>query len=58
MFVFYNISYCIINFNSLISIILLAIERDGKKVSKEELTRLMEDSYINEFTIYRSNILK
>ena len=45
-------------YDYLISIILLAIERDGKKVSKEELTRLMEDSYINEFTIYRSNILK
>lgn len=45
-------------YDYLISIILLAIERDGKKVSKEELTRLMEDSYINEFTVYRSNILK
>ena len=45
-------------YDYLISIILLSIERDGKKVSKEELTRLMEDSYINEFTIYRSNILK
>lgn len=45
-------------YDYLISIILLAIEKDGKKVSKEELTRLMEDSYINEFTVYRSNILK
>lgn len=42
----------------LTSIILLAIDIDGRKVSKEEFTRLMEDKYINEFTIYRSNVLK
>lgn len=41
----------------LISIILLAIDIEGRKVSKEEFTRLMEDKYINEFTMYRSNIL-
>lgn len=45
-------------YDYLISIILLSIDIDGKKVSKEELTNLMEDRYINEFTIYRSNILK
>ncbi|APC78925.1 TPA: UvrD-helicase domain-containing protein [Clostridium botulinum] len=44
-------------YDYLISIILLAIDINGKKISKEELTRLMEDKYINEFTIYRSNIL-
>ena len=45
-------------YDYLISVILLAIDIDGKKVSNEEFTRLMEDKYINEFTIYRSNILK
>ncbi|EQK42667.1 uvrD/REP helicase N-terminal domain protein [[Clostridium] bifermentans ATCC 638] len=45
-------------YDYLISVILLAIDIDGRKVSNEEFTRLMEDKYINEFTIYRSNILK
>lgn len=45
-------------YDYLISIILLAIDIEGRKVSKEELISLMEDRYINEFTIYRSNILK
>ena len=44
-------------YDYLTSIILLAIDIDGRKVSKEEFTRLMEDKYINEFTIYRSNVL-
>lgn len=44
-------------YDYLISIILLAIDIDGRKVSKEEFIKLMEDKYINEFTIYRSNIL-
>jgi len=44
-------------YDYLISIILLAIDIDGRKVSKEEFTRLMENKYINEFTIYRSNVL-
>lgn len=44
-------------YDCLTSIILLAIDIDGRKVSKEEFTRLMEDKYINEFTIYRSNVL-
>ncbi|MGL5766178.1 MAG: UvrD-helicase domain-containing protein [Sarcina sp.] len=44
-------------YDYLISIILLAIDIDGRTVSKEELTRFMEDKYINEFIMYRSNIL-
>ena len=45
-------------YDYLISVILLSINKNMKRVSKEELIRLMEDNYINEFTIYRSNILK
>lgn len=44
-------------YDYLISIILLAIDINGRKVSKEEFTRLMEDKYINEFIIYRSNMI-
>lgn len=44
-------------YDYLISIILLAIDIDGRKISKEDFTRLMESKYINEFTIYRSNVL-
>lgn len=45
-------------YDYLISIVLLSINIDGKKVSREEFTRLMEERYINEFIEYRSNILK
>lgn len=44
-------------YDYLISIISLAIDIDGRKVSKEDFTKLMESKYINEFTIYRSNVL-
>lgn len=41
----------------LLSIILLAIDADKKRISKEELIRLLEDKYMSEFISYRSNIL-
>lgn len=41
----------------LISVILLSVDKNKKKVSKDELIRLLEDKYINEFIIYRSNIV-
>lgn len=41
----------------LMSIILLAINDNNKKVSKEALIRLLEDKYMSEFIKYRANIL-
>ncbi|ELC8465723.1 ATP-dependent helicase [Clostridium perfringens] len=41
----------------LMSVILLAINDNNKKVSKEALIRLMEDKYMSEFITYRANIL-
>lgn len=45
-------------YDYLISIILLAVDIDGKKVNKDEFIKFMEDNYIGEFTIYRSNVLE
>ncbi|MDK2564510.1 UvrD-helicase domain-containing protein [Romboutsia sedimentorum] len=41
----------------LLSVILLAIDANNKKISKEELIKLLEDKYMSEFISYRSNIL-
>ena len=45
-------------YDYLISIILLAVDIEGKKLNKDEFTKFMENKYIDEFTRYRSNILK
>ncbi|BFK82565.1 UvrD-helicase domain-containing protein [Clostridium baratii] len=44
-------------YDYLISIILLAVDIDGKKVNKDEFIKFMEDKYANEFIIYRSKVL-
>lgn len=45
-------------YDYLLSIIVLSINIDGNYVNKDEFTKFMEVEYINEFTIYRSNIPK
>lgn len=41
----------------LMSVVLLAVDKNKKKISKDELIRLLEDKYMNEFITYRSNIV-
>lgn len=45
-------------YDYLISIILLSVDIDGKKVNKDEFTKFMEDKYATEFIIYRSKVLE
>lgn len=44
-------------YDYLIYIISLAIDINGKKVSKDEYIKFMEDNYSNELIIYRSKVL-
>ncbi|MDB1934000.1 UvrD-helicase domain-containing protein [Clostridium tertium] len=41
----------------LMSVILLSVDNNKKKVSKDELIKLLEDKYMSEFITYRSNIV-
>lgn len=44
-------------YNYLIYIILLAIDKNDKRVSKDELLKLMKEEYNSEFMIYRSHVI-